>query len=407
MRPSPAPAMTGDPSSHTSARDASAGDFVGRGPTPGRATASTLDIDLGALARNWRTLAGRAMPANAAAVVKCDAYGLGLAPVMRALLSEGCARFYVAHAFEGVNARKVAPSAKIYVLNGPVPAEVECFLDHGLVPVLNTPRQAETWRAAARAAGRRLPAVLHIDTGMNRLGLSAKEAAALLDAPDGLAGLDLDHVMSHLAFASTPDHPMNGAQRDAFRVIAERLAETPQGLVASAGLHIPGFTHDIVRLGVALFGGTPFDEGAPPGIEPVVTWTAPILQLRRPDAGETVGYGATHTVGEGRVLAVAGAGYGDGYRRALSGIGRGWVNGAFCPIAGRVSMDLTTFDVTACRPGRLAEGDPIELMGAHVTVDEIAERVGTAPYEVLTGLGARCVRRYHSSSFASSRDGPA
>lgn len=374
-------------------------------PLDGRRACATLEIDLDALVANFRTLASLADGAAPAAVVKCNAYGLGAAPVARALRGAGCTLFYVAHAFEGACVRAaIGADAQVFVLDGPVEDDAPFYSAHDLVPVLNSPGQAETWRKAARAAGRALPAVLHVDTGMNRLGFSLKEFAAFLDAPGALDGLALDHVMSHLACSSTPDDPKNAEQLAAFTAERARLAGVRASFAASAGVHIgPDYACDIVRLGIGVFGASPFDAPGPaPGLKTVATWRAPILQVRDVQPGETAGYGATRRFTAPARLAVVSSGYGDGYPRSQAAGGRGWFSGVYLPVAGRVSMDLTTFDATRAPQDTLRPGALIELMGANAPVEEIAERAATAPYEILTGLGARLNRRYLSDGAAFS-----
>lgn len=337
---------------------------------PAAAPPARLILDLDALAANWRAACGLAGRAEVAAVVKADAYGLGVGPVARRLWREGARQFLVAHWAEAAALSALLPEADIAVLNGVAPEEMPLALAGLAVPVLNSPAEAAHW--AACAPGRR--AHLMMDTGMNRLGLAP---ADLADLPDGLA---IDLMMSHLACACEPDHPMNAAQRDAFAALP--LLGRARSLSASHGLKLgAGFAFDHVRPGLALYGGT----GAP--FRPVVRLEARILQLRAVPAGATVGYGATWRAERPARLATLAIGYADGLRRALSNLGWAELEGRRAPIVGRVSMDLTVVDVTGV-PG-LAEGDRVAL---GFDLPELSAACGLAEYELLTGLGRRFER---------------
>lgn len=358
-------------------------------------TLPELRIDLGAVLRNYLALKKRlAKGADAAAVVKADAYGLGALPVARALSDGGCKAFFVATPEEGISLRSAVPEADvIYVLHGPKNIDIKEFFAHALTPVLCTPGDVALWAAEARKADRRLPAALHIDTGMNRLGLSAAEVERLTGHAD-LAALDLRLVMSHLACGDEPDHPMNGAQREQFEGLAARLApRAARSLANSAGILLGSAYHyEMVRPGCALYGINPRGAGENP-FAPVVTLTVPVLQLRDVETTGTVGYGGTAAVRPGQRLATLGLGYADGYARALTGRGAVWIDGRKCPLIGRVSMDSVVADVSGLEtPPR--EGDPAEIIGPHQSADDVAAQAGTNGYEVLTSLGKRYKRVY-------------
>jgi alanine racemase len=347
-------------------------------PGPGQ---GVVTVDLGAITANWRDLAAR-HGAPVAGVVKADGYGLGAGPVARALVAAGCRHFFVAHLAEGMALREaLGRGPDIIVLNGFGPGEDE---EAGLLPVLNSLGDVKAW------AGRG-PALLHLDTGMSRLGLDAGEQAAVAADPSLLAGLDLRFVMTHLACADEPCHPLNALQAARFAAAARRLAPgVPTSFANSSGLFLgPEFRSDLARPGCALYGINPTPGAANP-MRQVVTLEVPVLQVRDIQAGDTVGYGASCTAAVTSRVATVAAGYADGYLRSLSGRSLAMFRGRAVPLMGRVSMDLTTFDVTDFP--ELRQGDRLILVGGPGnTPDDIAARCGTIGYEVLTSLG----HRYH------------
>jgi alanine racemase len=329
-----------------------------------------LIVSPAAVVDNWRFFA-RQGAAECAAVVKADAYGLGAAAIAPALASAGCKTFFVATLGEGLALREtLGEGAAIFVLNGVEAAEAALFRAARLIPVLNSSAQIAAWGAAG-------PCALHVDTGMNRLGLLPSE----LGAADHLAPV---LVMSHLACAARRAHPLNERQRLGFLEAAARFPEARKSLSASAGaLFGAPYAFDLIRPGIGLYGGGPFDEDNPP-LAAAARLEAPLLQVRDLAAGDSVGYGATYVAPTQRRIATASIGYADGFLRSLSGKGYGVLNGARCPVLGRVSMDLVTLDVSAAPDAR--EGDWIELLGPSAPVDEVARLAGTIPYEILTGL---------------------
>lgn len=354
---------------------------------------AVLTVDLGAIVANWRDLAARHAAAGGGAVagvVKADGYGLGAGPVGRALAGAGCRHFFVAHPAEGIALRAaIGPGPMIAILNGFAPGE---DAGAGIVPVLNGLPDI----AAHAASGRSGPAILHLDTGMGRLGLDAAEQAALAAAPGRLGGMELRYVMTHLASADAPAHPLNAAQAARFAEAAARIAPgVPRSLANSSGLFLgPGFASDLARPGSALYGINPI-PGAPNPMRVALRLRAPVLQVRAIPPGATVGYGATWTAPRPSRIATVAAGYADGYPRALSGREvAGLVAGRSVPLVGRVSMDLITFDVTEAPEVR--PGDMVELIGpeAGLTPDDLALAAGTIGYEILTSLGARYRRDY-------------
>jgi alanine racemase len=346
-----------------------------------------LIIDLDALASNWRFFRDQSDGAHCSAVVKANGYGLGIAPVAQRLAKEGCETFFVAHLSEGIAARSVlGADPVIYVFSGVMAGQVANFHAHNLRPVLNDVGQISQWREDGLGA----PAALHVDTGMNRLGISEDEIDA---AGEALSGVNLQLIMSHLACASDPQHPKNGMQRDAFTRAVASLPPAPLSLAASAGILLEGdFCFDMVRPGIGLYGGGPFDVEHVP-LSPVVTLEAPILQLRRIGPGDTVGYGATWQADRARTIATMALGYGDGFLRSGSSRGFAILGGAVCPIVGRVSMDMITLDVTSA--GSAAKvGAYAQFLGRAAPIDAQAQALDTISYELLTGLGNRFERVY-------------
>lgn len=346
-----------------------------------------LSIDLDALATNWAFFAEQSEGATCSAVIKANGYGLGITRVAQRLAKAGCSTFFVAHVGEAITARAaLGDGPVIYVLNGLMAGQCETFHQHDLRPILNDLGQIDQWRENGLGA----PAALHVDTGMNRLGVSEEDLDA---ANEALIGINLSLIMSHLACASDPQHPKNGMQRDAFISAAAHLPPAPLSLAASAGILLEGdFCFDLVRPGIGLYGGGPFDVEHVP-LTPVATLEAPIIQLRRIGPGDHVGYGATWQADRAKTIATVALGYADGFLRAGSNRGFAIVAGAVCPIVGRVSMDLVTLDVSAA--GKAAKvGAYAQFLGRAAPIDAQAQALDTISYELLTGLGGRFERVY-------------
>jgi alanine racemase len=351
-----------------------------------------LDIDLDAIAANWRQLAERAAPAACAAVVKADAYGLGAAEVARTLARAGCRTFFVALPHEGVVVRAAVGEGPGIAVLGGFFAEAEALYGrHLLSPVLSTTDQVRAWR---RLAGS-VPAYLHVDTGMSRLGLPLAEWRTLAATGEGLAQLGLAGVISHLACAEDAAHPKNPAQLAAFRAVLSGLPEPlPGSLANSSGIFLgTGYHLDMVRPGAALYGVNP-TPGRPNPMRPVVRLRGRILQVRQIDRGEAVGYGASFIAPTPRKLATVAVGYADGLHRASSSRGRVFCHSHPAPIVGRVSMDMITVDLTDVPKSSVQPGDSIDIIGPEYDVDAAAADAGTIGYEVLTSLGRRYRRRY-------------
>ena len=364
---------------------------------PARAGA-VLTVDLDAIAANYRLLSERAGGAQVAGVMKADAYGLGMDRVAPALVRAGCRVFFTAHVEEGIRLRCIVPAdSTVYVLHGPPPGTAADFVKHRLIPVLNDPGQVREWSAACARAGRRLPAAVQVDSGMSRMGLSPADLAALGDPHAWLTSFEPVLVMSHLACADEPDQPMNAAQRARFDAIRAGLPPLPASLANSSAIFLgPAFHYDLARPGAALYGINP-QPGAANPLRQAVSLDARIVQVRTIEAGTAVGYGARHVAAGTERIATIGIGYADGWLRALSGRSHAFVDGVQVPVAGTVSMDSITLDVTAIPEARLQPGMTVELLGPHQHVDAVAAEAGTIGYEVLTRLGSRFERRYLGS----------
>ncbi|WP_309084001.1 alanine racemase [Chelativorans sp.] len=378
--------------------------YTNTGPAPHLA-GGRLTIDLSALAANYRLLAARSAPAEAAAVVKADAYGLGLEPVARALWTAGCRRFFVALPHEGVALRAVLPEAQIFVFNGLFAVEAAAaYHDARLIPVLNSQSDISIWEAHGWDGEHPRPCAVHVDTGMNRLGLTLERARTLAEENALTGALTPNLVMSHLACADTPDNPMSRKQLELFQAVRVLFPETESSLCNSAGIFLgDDFLADLTRPGIALYGGSPTGGNGNP-MQVVVTAEARVAQVRQLRAGDTVSYGAT-PLARDSIVAVCSVGYADGYHRAASGAGvplrravagsaHGFIHGHKVPVLGRVTMDLTLFDVTALGPDAVAVGDHVELFGPNMPIDQVAEAAGTIAYELLTSLGGRYHRNY-------------
>lgn len=369
-----------------------------------------LIIDLDALARNYAKLRAIAAPAECAAVVKGDGYGLGASRVAPALAAAGCRTFFVATLAEGRALRGVLPEAGIYVLDGLFPGSAVEYASGRLQPVLGSLDEMDEWAAFCRERREQLPAAIHIDTGMNRLGLKAAECRALAARSDWLNGFPISLLMSHLACADTPEHPKNAGQRQDFAAFARLLPQTRLSLANSAGVFLgPDFHFDLVRPGIALYGGNPL-SGVPNPMEPVIRLHGRIAQLGEADAGETIGYGAALRLARRTRYVTVSTGYADGYFRLLGSSdshagAQAYLGDWPLPILGRVSMDLIMFDVTDI-PAELAQrGGFVELIGPRFTVDDAAALAGTIGYEILTSLGPRYHRIYISETNGTPRAG--
>jgi alanine racemase len=364
-------------------------------------TGGTLTIDLAAIEANWRALARQALTVECGAVVKANAYGMGLEPVTATLAKAGCKTFFVADIAEARRARSRAPDATIYVFGGCSPESAPAFIELNAKPVINSMTELAEWDAFVTAHNWRGGTALQVDTGMNRLGISALEAAAL--APRVQTenhGITL--LMSHLACAELPDHPLTASQINLFRELRALYRGIPASLANSSGIFLgDSVLCDLVRPGAALYGVNPTPGHANP-MQGVVELTGRILQVRSVAADETVGYGATWTAKRASRIVVIALGYADGLLRSASASdgkpgATAIIAGKPCPVAGRISMDLVCVDVTDLPDSVVHRGDVATFIGAGIGVDDFAAAAGSIGYEVLTRLGMRCHLTYRGA----------
>jgi alanine racemase len=342
-------------------------------PAPPRPRLARLKVDHAAIVENWRFFRKAAPSAAVSAVVKADGYGLGAVNAARALAQAGARVFFTATSAEALAVRKaIGDGPQVFVLNGVTADDAEMLSGAKLMPVLNSIAQIQLWNA-------RGPAALHIDTGMNRLGIGPEELAQSMVA---LKGTTLALVMSHLACASDVKHEKNAVQLKRFVDAATLFPKAPLSLASTGGILIgPEYHFDLVRPGIGLYGNGGLDADNPQ-LSAVATIEAPILQVRDVEPGETFGYGATFTATKKMRTATVALGYADGYLRSLSGRGYGFLAGAKRPLLGRVSMDLIILDVTGCAEAQ--PGAMVEFLGANAPLEEIAALSATLPYEILT-----------------------
>jgi alanine racemase len=366
------------------------------GGPPAAEAGGILTIDLEALRTNWRMLAARVVPGECAAVVKGDGYGLGIEPVTQTLLRAGCKTFFVANVTEARHVRALAREAVIYVLNGFSSASGQSFVDTYARPVINSSVELAEWDHFVASTGWTGGAALHVDTGMNRLGLTIEEAAAVA-ARIRTANHGVALLMSHLACADRPEHPLNDQQIRQFREIRSLFRGIASSLANSSGIFVDRSTYcDLVRPGIALYGGNP-TPGKPNPMQPVVDLKARILQVRQVPRGGSVGYGSTWTAKRDSRIAVLAAGYADGILRMANTTAtdspsrEAIVAGKRCRMVGRVSMDLMALDVTDLPENAVRRDQMATLIGGGLSLDEVATQAGTIGYEVLTSLG----HRYH------------
>ena len=351
-----------------------------------------LEIDLAAVVANWRLLCRHHPSGAVAGVVKADGYGLGAQHVAPALYAAGCRHFFVALLDEALAIRAGLPGAMVAVLGGPLPGSEPDYTANDITPVLNNLAELDAWAATARQSGRSLPGLLHVDTGMSRLGLDPRELGILQADHTRLAGIDLRYVMTHLVSSEDPDDPLNHRQAERFARACAGLPPAARSFANSSGIFLgAAWGSDLARPGAALYGINP-TPGRPNPMRQTVRLTARVLAVRDISPGDSVGYNATWRAGQPSRIATIGVGYADGWHRSLSGRGTAIFDGTPLPLVGRVSMDLTTFDATdhpAVQPGSM-----LELLGPTQTPDDVAAAAGTNGYEVLTSLGRRFHRVY-------------
>jgi len=349
-----------------------------------------LHVDLGALGANYAQLVRVAAPNSVAAVVKADAYGLGLIPIASRLAERGCKAFFVTTVDEGVRLRNAVRGVKIFVLQGAVCAPDQCERA-SLIPVLSTLQDVREWAAVGTA----IPTALQVDTGITRAGLGQTDIVQLLSDTSACAALNICLLLTHLACADEPEHPLNAQQVARFKDISAHFPNVQTSIGNSAGLFLgPDFQGDLARPGIALYGGQPFAERRV-ALQDVVRLEARVLQVRDVPAGVCVGYGASWQARTPSRIATLDLGYADGYPRSLGNKGFAVAAGQRLPVVGRISMDMTTIDITALEGPSLRQGDYVDLLGGGVPIEEAARLAGTLHYELLTGLAARLTRVWH------------
>lgn len=361
---------------------------------------ATLTIDLGALVANWRALGQRAEGAEAGAVVKANAYGIGIEPAVTALAKAGCRTFFVAHLSEAIRARAVAPEAVVYVLNGLLPGTSGAYAEHGLSPVLGSHEELAEWAAFRANTNTARPAALHIDTAMNRLGLWPGEGLDLArERRRDIEAAGIGLVMSHFASSEDVADPANARQIKAFAEIAAAFPGVPASLLNSSGHFLKDCpAYQLTRPGYALYGGNP-TPGRPNPMQPVIGMEARVIQLREVESGTQVGYNGRWTAKGRRKLATINLGYADGYPRNASWTdtstgGSAIVGGVTCPFVGSVSMDLIIIDVSEAPAAAAVRGAPVTLIGGALDLETVGAGAKTVGYEILTSLGRRQARRY-------------
>ena len=353
--------------------------------TKGLNSGAYLTIDLGALKQNYQTLAEKLLSAELAAVVKANAYGLGIKEIATTLSGLGCTKFFVASLEEGIELRHILPNAQIYIFHGVVTGTARDLISNSLIPVLNSLEQIKSWQPHINH-----PAALHIDTGMSRLGLTPEEC----EKSQVLKLKNIDLVMSHLACAEDNSHPKNLEQLTLFKKLQKSITSKYSSIAASSGIFLGSDYHfDLCRAGIALYGinPTPFSQNP---LTPVIGLRANIIQIRCVDTPQTVGYGATHRVRKTSKIATLAIGYADGLMRSLGNLGVAYIEDYKVPVVGRISMDLTTVDVTDVPDSVFSSHTTVDLIGPNNTIDEVANQAGTISYELLAGLGTRIARTY-------------
>lgn len=364
-----------------------------------RGTGATLKIDIAALQDNYRYLSQQAGSAVCAAVIKANGYGLGIENIVSALRPAGCEVFFVALAEEAQRARLAAPDATIYVLDGLLPGSAEILSETEARPVLGSLDEIDEWAAFCRVHGRKLPAAVHIDTGMNRLGLPENDVRQLAETGERMDDIDVSLIMTHLACADQPEHPMNREQLVRFEKMSATLPAAPRSAANSAGvLNGPAYSFDLVRPGIAIYGGNPRPDHPNP-MKQVVELYAFVLQIRHISPGETVGYGARFTAARATRVAILALGYADGVFRHLGGdpsaaAGQVFIADKLVPVIGRISMDLIAVDITDIPADQCQRGSSVEILGRNITIDDAAAKAGTIGYEILTNLSQRYHRVY-------------
>ncbi|WP_375327514.1 alanine racemase [Candidatus Tisiphia endosymbiont of Nemotelus uliginosus] len=366
----------------------------------------TLEIDLAKIRANYRIMAQLCKTAEVAAVVKANSYGLGANIVAPALQQENCKSFFVTNIEEAISLRKVlGKKSNIFVLNGVFYDEVEEFKYYNFIPILNNIKQLEIWQKFAKhhmaiyPNSGLLPCAIHINTGMNRLGMTDKETKDIINNPALLEGLELQYIISHLSASEVADNPYNHKQLEKFKYYLSFFPKIKASLSNSSCVFLGEEYHfDLIRTGAALYGINPSESLINNPLHNPVRLTAPIIQLQELSAEDYIGYNMTFQTGRNSIIATLPLGYADGYSRAFSNYGEVFIDSYKAPIVGRVSMDLITIDVTDLPPEKVFLGQQVEIIGNNCTPDKIANIINTIGYEVLTMMGNRYKKVYKNDS---------
>jgi len=355
---------------------------------------AVLEIDLGAITHNYHFLRSQLATAQCGAVLKADAYGLGLQTVSPVLKAAGCRNFFVAVLEEALSLRELFADRDIYAFNGLFPGTQSLYSQNQITPVLNDLGQIALWQNWAKSIGRPLPAIIQIDTGMWRVGLPPQEVMQLAAEPERLEGLDIRYVLSHLACSEQQDHPKNNQQLETFQHALSILPKTRASFANSHGIFLgPQYHFDLVRPGRSLYGLTSRTPEAH-GMKSAVHVYARIVQVSEASRGETIGYDATYHVKDPMKLATLSIGYADGFSRSLTNCGIVYIGDTPAPVVGRVSMDLITIDVSKVPTHDVYPGGWAEIIGDHISADDLAQAAGTNSREILVNLGKRYHRLY-------------
>ena len=361
---------------------------------------SFLEINIDSIIHNYQLINNKVGNTECAAVLKADAYGMGASVVAKALDKVGCSTFFVATIDEGIELRACFSKNEnqIAVLSGLLEGSEDIFYSNKLTPVLNDTEQIKKWAIYNKQKKISAPSIIHIDTGMNRLGLTINELYDIIKNPTELKELHVEWIMSHLACGDQPRDIMNEKQLSVFLNAKKEFPNVKASLANSAGVFLGQSYHlDMVRPGIALYGSGSGSIPSKP-LKQVIKLYSRILQIRTLSTGASVGYGASYRVSEATRVATVGLGYADGYLRSLSNCSWVFFNGLRLPVIGRISMDYITIDITQIASEKIKTGDFIEIIGDKFTLDDLATVANTVPHELLTRLGTRHHRIYRNTN---------
>lgn len=347
-----------------------------------------LEVDLNTVASNYAILCDHLSHTQCAAVVKADAYGLGAKIISQRLYTEGCRHFFVAHLDEALAIRSLIPEASIYVFSGCLEGTEIELMEHKLIPVLNDYGMFQRWIAYGKLHGKRLPGMLHIDTGMNRIGFDTYDLKKLTENMCILSGLQLQGVMSHLACSPDKNHPQNEKQRELFEQICTYFPKITKSLADTAGIYLGrDYHYDMVRPGKGLFG-----LYKAPHLQQAFSFKARVIQVRHAKKGDFVGYGSQRTLERDSALATLGVGYADGLDRRASQNSYVLIGQHKAPIMGSLSMDYAVVDITDIPENLYHVGSWVQLTGPDQPLEDMANQFGTISRELSTRLGNRLYR---------------